>query len=65
MKSVNQAVPGTKLETVFADGRVRSTIDGDLQHTDDPRLRKHSGQPERRSRRKKAAQDDGPGLFES
>jgi exodeoxyribonuclease VII large subunit len=62
LRSVSQAKPGTELETVLSDGRVRSRVDGDGGGAD-PRLATSMPAPQRVKRSRKPRGEPGPGLF--
>lgn len=62
LRSISQAPPGTQLETVLCDGRVRSRVDaGD--RGGDPRLTPSTQAPRPKRRSNKPPRHDGPGLF--
>jgi exodeoxyribonuclease VII large subunit len=63
IRSITEATPGSALETVLSDGRVRSRV----EHEDagsDPRLTPTEPAPRRKKRSTKPDPSDGPGLFE-
>lgn len=65
ISSAADATPGSVIETVLRDGRVRSTVDGGEDPGGaqaDPRLSDSPPAP-RRGRTPKASKDDAPGLF--
>ncbi len=62
LRSIAQATPGTTLETVLPDGRVRSRVDGGGGAAD-PRLAPSRPSPRRSKRTTKPPSQDGPGLF--
>jgi len=62
LRSIAQAAPGTTLETVLPDGRVRSRVDGGDGGAD-PRLTPSTPAPRRKKRSSKPERDDSPGLF--
>jgi exodeoxyribonuclease VII large subunit len=61
IRSIAQATPGTAMETVLGDGRVRSRVEHE-DATGDPRLAPTKPVP-RRKRASKPDPSDGPGLF--
>ncbi len=61
LRSASQAEPGTELETVLSDGRVRSRVEGSGGAS--PGLGPATSAPKRRKRSCKPEQDQGPGLF--
>ena len=63
IRSATQAEPGSSIETVLSDGRVRSRIESE-ESADDPRLTPTSPAPRRRKRTRKPSADQDPGLFE-
>lgn len=62
IRSVGQAKPGTTLETVLRDGRVRSRVETEGGGAD-PRLNPTNPAPRRTKRSGKPDPSDGPGLF--
>lgn len=62
LRSIAQAPPGTSIETVLGDGRIRSRVESE-NGAGDPRLAPTKPTPRRRKRGGKHAADDGPGLF--
>jgi exodeoxyribonuclease VII large subunit len=62
IRSVAQAQPGTALETVLRDGRVRSRVETEGGGAD-PRLNPTNPVPRRAKRAGKPDPSDGPGLF--
>jgi exodeoxyribonuclease VII large subunit len=62
LRSISQAPPGTALETVLRDGRVRSRVDGGDSGAD-PRLAPGAPSPRRTRRAPKPKGHDDPGLF--
>lgn len=62
LRSISDAPPGTSLETVLRDGRVRSRVDGG-DRAADPRLASTNPEPRRARRPAKPRSPEGPGLF--
>ncbi len=62
IRSIEQASPGTSLETVLSDGRVRSRVETE-GGASDPRLTPTKPAPRRKRRATKPDAHDGPGLF--
>jgi len=63
IRSINQAAPGTTLETVLSDGRIRSRVENEGGGAD-PRLSPTKPVPRRKKRSTKLDPNEGPGLFE-
>ncbi|MFG0244470.1 MAG: exodeoxyribonuclease VII large subunit [Phycisphaerales bacterium JB052] len=63
LRSIEQAIPGSTIETVLSDGRIRSSVESEGSASD-PRLTAPKPAPKRRKRGPKRLSDDSPGLFE-
>ncbi|MAO21923.1 MAG: exodeoxyribonuclease VII large subunit [Phycisphaerae bacterium] len=63
LRSVEQASPGTQIETVLRDGRIQSRVESD-SGDNDPRLRAPKPVPRRTKRSGNRDDDQSPSLFE-
>jgi len=62
LRTIAQAQPGSNIETVLSDGRVRSRVESEDEGKD-PRLVPTKPAPLRKKRGTKRSGDHGPGLF--